>query len=81
MVSTYRIELGLISIAVIIFIISFIWNNFFAALQQFILAPDAGLASRFLYSLTLTIILLSILTFIRNFLNTKGITHPLEHKP
>lgn len=79
---TYSIEIGLIVVASIIFIISFIWKDFLLQLEGLFFPYKPSIVQRLIYYIIVTLILLFALILIRNYLNrVAGITHPLLAKP
>jgi len=66
--STFSEELGLILVGALVFIISFMWKDFITDFQHVFLSENPSILARFFYTLLVSIFIVQIIVWIRNYL-------------
>jgi hypothetical protein len=77
--NTFTQEIGLILVGVLAFIISFMWKDFITDMEHIILPSQPSMLARFLYTMTVTILVISLVIYLKRYLNLSGIPHFDDH--
>lgn len=64
----FKEEFGLIFIGALVFIVSFLWKDYISDMQQVIFKTYSNPLTRFLYILAITIIVISLIVHLKNYL-------------
>lgn len=64
----FKEEFGLIMIGALVFIVSFLWKDYISDMQHVIFKTYSNPLTRFLYILVITIIVISLIVYLKNYL-------------
>ena len=68
-INIFRTEFGLIFIGALIFTASFLWKDLLTDIENIIVPKSGGIAPRILFTMIVSIMLVSSAVLIRNFFN------------